>query len=167
MSEASVSGAAVSLNLSQLGSNQGVSRRRDKHQAALDSIRKFLRERSSYDVLPVSFRLVVLDTKLVVKPALDIMWQTGIVSAPLWQSSAATDMPAADEEGKPIEGTKQAAGHQTGFAGMFTVNDIIHLIQFYYKNSSYGDAEKDVETFRLEKLKGESNEERQTRESDN
>ncbi|MCO5585178.1 hypothetical protein L7F22_039110 [Adiantum nelumboides] len=62
-------------------------RKKDKHSLALRSIREFLKGRSCYDCLPVSFRLVVLDTKLVVKPALDIMWQAGIVSAPLWQSS--------------------------------------------------------------------------------
>lgn len=36
-----------------------------------------MKGRSSYDVLPVSFRVIVLDTKLVVKPALDVMWQAG------------------------------------------------------------------------------------------
>ncbi len=29
----------------------------------------------------------MLDTKLVVKPALEVMWQAGVVSAPLWQST--------------------------------------------------------------------------------
>lgn len=52
-------------------------KKRDKHSAALISIREFLKGRSCYDCLPVSFRLVVLDTKLVVKPALDVMWQAG------------------------------------------------------------------------------------------
>lgn len=52
-------------------------KKRDRHAAALESIRSFLKGRSSYDGLPVSFRLVVLDTKLVVKPALDVMWQAG------------------------------------------------------------------------------------------
>lgn len=52
-------------------------KKRDKHSLALLSIREFLKGRSCYDCLPVSFRLVVLDTKLVVKPALDVMWQAG------------------------------------------------------------------------------------------
>lgn len=36
---------------------------------------------------------------------------------------------------------------------MFTVSDIIHLIQYYYRNSSYDNATQDVETFRLESLR--------------
>jgi hypothetical protein len=52
-------------------------KKRDKHSLALLSIRELLKGRSCYDCLPVSFRLVVLDTKLVVKPALEVMWQAG------------------------------------------------------------------------------------------
>lgn len=37
---------------------------------------------------------------------------------------------------------------------MFTVSDIIHLIQYYYQCSSYDAAAADVETFRLESLRG-------------
>lgn len=38
---------------------------------------------------------------------------------------------------------------------MFTVSDIIHLIQYYYHyTSSYDNAATDVETFRLESLRG-------------
>lgn len=36
---------------------------------------------------------------------------------------------------------------------MLTVNDIIHLIQYYYRNSSYDSAKREVETFRLERLR--------------
>ena len=39
---------------------------------------------------------------------------------------------------------------------MFTVSDIIHLIQYYYRSSSYDAAAADVETFRLESLRGPS-----------
>ncbi|KAG8882869.1 AMP-activated serine/threonine-protein kinase regulatory subunit, partial [Tulasnella sp. 403] len=42
----------------------------ETHHAALQSIRQFLKGRSSYDVFPVSFRLIVLDNKLEVKKAL-------------------------------------------------------------------------------------------------
>ncbi|PWN33330.1 uncharacterized protein FA14DRAFT_104631, partial [Meira miltonrushii] len=166
-------------------------RKKDKHSLALRSIREFLRGRSCYDCLPVSFRLVVLDTKLVVKPALDIMWQAGIVSAPLWQSSTE---PSASEKAESVapsqsesiepgsaispgsqipsesmtssrsaaspspfsfkkESSSNPSMHKTGFAGMFTVNDIIHLIQYYYQNSSYDNASQDVERFRLEMLR--------------
>lgn len=50
------------------------------HEAGLAQIRSFLRGRSSYDVFPVSFRLIVLDTKLMVKKALGVMWQNGTSS---------------------------------------------------------------------------------------
>jgi 5'-AMP-activated protein kinase regulatory gamma subunit len=36
---------------------------------------------------------------------------------------------------------------------MLTVNDIIHLIQYYYHHSSYDNAAQDVERFRLEMLR--------------
>lgn len=39
---------------------------------------------------------------------------------------------------------------------MFTVADIIHLIQYYYDTSSYNDAAADVEHFQLESLRGAS-----------
>lgn len=195
-------------------------RRRDKHTLALRSIREFLKGRSCYDCLPVSFRLVVLDTKLIVKPALDIMWQAGIVSAPLWQStsdpssgessttgplpagtsaeeqggfsslaSATTHQPPSDppadvehavsprsqappnrqwatvsaspspslaqSELNSVKSLKEGSSSsgKAGFAGMLTVNDIIHLIQYYYQNSSYDNAAQDVERFRLEMLR--------------
>lgn len=55
---------------------------------------------------------------------------TGVVSAPLWNTTSAT------------------------FAGMFTVQDVIHLIQFYYHTSSWEGATADVEQFRLQSLRG-------------
>ncbi|KAI0030662.1 CBS-domain-containing protein [Vararia minispora EC-137] len=102
----------------------------ESHDAALASIRNFLKSRTSYDAFPVSFRLLVLDSKLEVKRALQCLLHNGVVSAPLWNSE------------------------KSMFAGMFTVSDIIHLIQYYYHNSSYDNAAADVETFRLESLRG-------------
>lgn len=207
-------------NQSTLGSSK---RRADRHSLALESIRTFLKGRSCYDCLPVSFRLVVLDTKLVVKPALEVMWQAGeyraifvcslltlfegIVSAPLWQSasepgptaasaggadeskvssgvpdtlrtSSESAMSPASQHPQNTRSTPQTEGSSSplsdpsvaksnnpisrsggptpgkaGFAGMLTVNDIIHLIQYYYHNSSYDNATQDVERFRLEMLR--------------
>ncbi|BEI85502.1 hypothetical protein CcaverHIS002_0509030 [Cutaneotrichosporon cavernicola] len=99
------------------------------HQEALEALRAFLKERSSYDVLPVSFRLIVLDSQLKVKKALDVMLLYGVVSAPLWNTATAK------------------------FAGMFTVQDVIHLIQYYYHTSSWEGAAADVEQFRLQSLR--------------
>lgn len=39
---------------------------------------------------------------------------------------------------------------------MLTVLDIIHLIQYYYHTASFDSAAADVETFRLESLRGRS-----------
>lgn len=37
----------------------------------------FLKEHTAYDVLPVSYRLIVFDTRLLVKKALDALVQNG------------------------------------------------------------------------------------------
>src|SRR4051812_38029577 len=45
------------------------------HDQALETVRAFLNSQSSYDVFPVSFRLIVLDSMLVVKKAVAAMLQ--------------------------------------------------------------------------------------------
>lgn len=101
----------------------------ETHNQALQSIRHFLKQRSAYDLLPVSFRVIVLDTELEVKKGLECMVMNSVVSASLWNS-------------------------RTGkFAGMFTVLDIIHLIQYYYKTSSYQTASIDAESIRFDALR--------------
>lgn len=125
---------------------------KETHDAALHAIRHFLKGRTTYDAFPVSFRLIVLDTKLNVKKALQCLLLngefmfllrmvrsasslsrvTGVVSAPLWNSE------------------------HSKFAGMLTVLDIIHLIQHYYHTASYDSAAADVEHFKLESLRGTS-----------
>ncbi|MCJ1474849.1 AMP-activated serine/threonine-protein kinase regulatory subunit [Lambiella insularis] len=79
---------------------------RDQRRA-LKTIRAFLKVRTSYDVLPLSFRLIVFDTTLLVKKSLHILNQNGIVSAPLWDSKTST------------------------FAGLLTTSDYINVIQYY------------------------------------
>ncbi|KAI6047588.1 hypothetical protein EDC04DRAFT_2875816, partial [Pisolithus marmoratus] len=101
----------------------------EAHDAALHAIRNVLKGRTCYDVFPVSYRLIVLDTRLNVKKALQCLLLNGVVSAPLWNSE------------------------KSKFAGMLTVLDIIHLIQYYYDNANYDTAAADVETFRLESLR--------------
>jgi 5'-AMP-activated protein kinase regulatory gamma subunit len=50
----------------------------DKEQIeSLRTIRAFLKSRTSYDVLPISYRLIVLDTALLVKKSLNILNQNG------------------------------------------------------------------------------------------
>jgi hypothetical protein len=50
---------------------------RDAHREALQSIRTFLKSKSCYDVLPLSFKVTVLDTKLDVKKALQCLVTNG------------------------------------------------------------------------------------------
>lgn len=102
----------------------------DIHQDALSKIRNFLKTRSAFDVFPLSYKCVIFDTKLPVKQALNTMHSQGIVSAPLYNQK------------------------KWQFAGMLTLSDIIHLIQFYYlKAETFETAAADVETFRIESLR--------------
>ncbi|KAH8120229.1 CBS-domain-containing protein [Phellopilus nigrolimitatus] len=101
----------------------------ESHEAALKSIRAYLRSRTNYDAFPVSFRVIVLDSKLEVRKALQCLLLNGVVSAPLWNSE------------------------KSRFAGMLTVSDIIHLIQYYYHTATYESAAADVEIVRLENLR--------------
>ena len=49
----------------------------DDGSGAQRKIRAFLKARTSYDVLPLSFRLIVFDTSLLVKNSLNILLQNG------------------------------------------------------------------------------------------
>ncbi|KAK7064173.1 hypothetical protein R3P38DRAFT_3382816 [Favolaschia claudopus] len=102
----------------------------DNYETALYAIRAMLRGRTGYDAFPVSFRLIVLDTKLSVTRALQCLLANNVVSAPLWNSD------------------------KSAFSGMLTVLDIIHLIQYYYKTAvDYDNAKTDVDKVRLESLR--------------
>ncbi|OBT55744.1 hypothetical protein VE04_03835 [Pseudogymnoascus sp. 24MN13] len=92
----------------------------------LKAIRDFLKVRTSYDVLPLSFRLIILNTDLLVKKSLNILLQNGIVSAPLWDS------------------------HTSTFAGLLTTSDYINVIQYYWQNP---DALGQIDQFRLSSLR--------------
>lgn len=109
------------------------------------AIRAFLKVRTSYDVLPLSFRLIIFDQELLVKKSLNILMQNGeqswqpliahvadnapqgIVSAPLWDSTTST------------------------FAGMLTTSDYINVIQYYWQNP---DELETIDQFRLDSLRG-------------
>jgi 5'-AMP-activated protein kinase regulatory gamma subunit len=109
------------------------------------AIRDFLKVRTSYDVLPLSFRLIILNTDLLVKKSLNILLQNGkrqkpsfesgnfltenpgIVSAPLWDS------------------------HSSTFAGLLTTSDYINVIQYYWQNP---DMLSQIDQFRLSSLRG-------------
>ncbi|ORY71901.1 uncharacterized protein BCR38DRAFT_418331 [Pseudomassariella vexata] len=92
----------------------------------LKGLRDFLRVRTSYDVLPLSFRLIILDNDLLIRKSLNIFIQNGIVSAPLWDS------------------------HNSRFAGLLTSTDYINVIQYYCQFPNEID---NVEKFRLSSLR--------------
>ncbi|KAL6897523.1 nuclear protein SNF4 [Trichoderma evansii] len=99
----------------------------DKEQRqGLIAIRDFLRKRTSYDVLPLSFRLIVLDTDLLIKKSLNILIQNSIVSAPLWDS------------------------HASRFAGILTATDYINVIQYHCQ---FPDEMNKLDRFRLSSLR--------------
>lgn len=97
----SVNGEAVEVSSEQIAKDQC---------HAINAIRIFLQSKTSYDVLPVSYRLVVLDTSLLVKKSLNILLQNNIVSAPLWNTK------------------------NSRFAGLLTSSDFINVIQYYFQN---------------------------------
>ncbi|KAI1342046.1 hypothetical protein F5Y15DRAFT_330974 [Xylariaceae sp. FL0016] len=98
----------------------------EEQMQGLRGLRDFLRVRTSYDVLPLSFRLIVLDNDLLIKKSLNILIQNGIVSAPLWDS------------------------RHSRFAGLLTATDYINLIQYYCQ---FPEHIEDVEKFRLSSLR--------------
>ncbi|KAK9240738.1 hypothetical protein V1525DRAFT_394833 [Lipomyces kononenkoae] len=97
-----------------------------EQREAVKAIRAFLRGKTAYDVLPVSFRLLVLDTSLLVRKSLNILIQNGIVSAPLWNSKTSK------------------------FAGLLTSQDYINVIQYYYQNPEKMDK---IDLFTLDGLR--------------
>ncbi|KAI3324955.1 hypothetical protein HD806DRAFT_460836 [Xylariaceae sp. AK1471] len=98
----------------------------EEQMQGLRGLRDFLRVRTSYDVLPLSFRLIILDNDLLIKKSLNILIQNGIVSAPLWDS------------------------HRSKFAGLLTATDYINLIQYYCQFPEHID---NVDKFRLSSLR--------------
>ncbi|KAH6870909.1 hypothetical protein B0T10DRAFT_466968 [Thelonectria olida] len=82
--------------------------------------------RTCYDVLPLSFRLIVLDTDLLIKESINILTQNSIVSAPLWDSRSGR------------------------FAGILTSTDFINVIQYYCQ---FPDEMSKLDQFRLSSLR--------------
>ncbi|TIB66328.1 hypothetical protein E3P78_00106 [Wallemia ichthyophaga] len=102
------------------------------HDKSIEAIRTFLQSKDCLSILPVSSKMIVFDTRLQVIKALNALVQNGVVSAPLWSSV------------------------ESKFAGMLTISDLVHLMQYYYATtSSYEGAADDVEQLTLGNLRGE------------
>ena len=80
----------------------------ESHDAALYAIRTYLKGRTSYDTFPVSFRLIVLDSKLEVKKALQCLLLNGI--SPLYP----TFLPESNSSPPPVP--KVSSPHHSGTA---------------------------------------------------
>ncbi|KAJ1902152.1 AMP-activated serine/threonine-protein kinase regulatory subunit [Kickxella alabastrina] len=107
------------------GGQSAVSKRRELAQLASF----FLKQHSAYDMIPVSFRLIVLDTKLLVTKALSTLVQNGVESAPMYDST------------------------QSCYSGMLTTTDLVNMIQYYYSNFSYSEAIDDLDQVQLDNFK--------------
>jgi len=92
-------------------------------QSADNDILNFFKCYKCYDLIPPSTKLVVLDTKLVLKKAFFAMVDTGIRACPLWDSN------------------KQA------FVGMLTITDFIRILQKNYRGPNL-----EMEAFEEQKL---------------
>ncbi|KAN0026299.1 hypothetical protein ACTFIV_007283 [Dictyostelium citrinum] len=86
----------------------------------------FLKGHTCYDVIPISGKVVVLDTKLVVKSAFYALEENGIKSAPLWNSE------------------------QHDFTGMITVSDFIDILLYYYRKPKSNNIFQDMGIHRIE-----------------
>ncbi|KAI8326198.1 CBS-domain-containing protein [Martensiomyces pterosporus] len=109
---------------SRSGSQAEIKRRELAQHASF-----FLKQHSAYDMIPVSFRLIILDTKLLVTKALSALVQNGVESAPMYDST------------------------ENCYAGMLTTTDLVNLIQYYYTNFSYTEAIEDLGQTQLENYK--------------
>ncbi|KAK5575084.1 hypothetical protein RB653_010340 [Dictyostelium firmibasis] len=86
----------------------------------------FLKGHTCYDVIPISGKVVVLDTKLAVKSAFYALEENGIKSAPLWNSE------------------------QHDFTGMITVSDFIDILLYYYRKPKSNNIFQDMGIHRIE-----------------
>jgi predicted transcriptional regulator len=92
------------------------------------TIKDFLQHHTTYDVLPLSFRVIVLDTSLLVRKALAALLLNGIASAPLFDSTT----------------------HQ--FSGMLTMTHLIRFIHYYYMDTTYSTALDEIEKLDIRSL---------------
>lgn len=71
---------------------------------------KFFKYYRCYDLIPISAKLVVFDTQLLVKKAFFALVHNGVRAAPLWDC------------------------FKQEFVGMLTITDFIHILRTYYKS---------------------------------
>ena len=73
---------------------------------------KFFQYYQCYDLIPISAKLIVFDTQLLVKKAFHALISNGVRAVPLWESASQS------------------------FVGMVTITDFINILRTYYRSPS-------------------------------
>ncbi|KAE8369582.1 nuclear protein SNF4 [Aspergillus caelatus] len=130
-----------------------------EERQGLRAIRNFLKVRNSYDVLPLSFRLIIFDTSLSVKESLNILIQNGMYF-PCLVDSAVRRVPCPLFFRERVRRRKRAIrcivsaplwdSKTSTFAGLLTTSDYINVIQYYFQNPA---ALGEIDQFRLDSLR--------------
>ncbi|KAI9189123.1 AMP-activated serine/threonine-protein kinase regulatory subunit [Blastocladiella emersonii ATCC 22665] len=97
------------------------------------SIHTFLQRHTAYDILPLSLKVVVIDSLLPLRKAVAALVLNGLVAAPLWQSETQS------------------------FYGLLTVTDILRLILHYseaeLRDADVGDLVDEIDSMTVESLR--------------
>ncbi|KAJ5881141.1 5'-AMP-activated protein kinase subunit gamma [Penicillium subrubescens] len=120
-----------------------------EERQGLRAIRNFLKVRTSYDVLPLSFRLIIFDTGLSVKESLNILIQNGM-SHFLPHTPHVPRENLSENAFETIETPADRKGNDREFAGLLTTSDYINVIQYYFQNPAALDQ---IDQFRLDSLR--------------
>ncbi|KAF7122140.1 hypothetical protein CNMCM5793_000096 [Aspergillus hiratsukae] len=125
-----------------------------EEREGLCAIRNFLKVRTSYDVLPLSFRLIIFDTSLSVKESLNILIQNGMYTFFLLAGVVPRDVPKYPLKAATIPMLRSRLKHDelTVFdvRGLLTTSDYINVIQYYFQNPAALDQ---IDQFRLDSLR--------------
>ncbi|EAW13152.1 AMP-activated serine/threonine-protein kinase regulatory subunit SNF4 [Aspergillus clavatus NRRL 1] len=128
-----------------------------EEREGLCAIRNFLKVRTSYDVLPLSFRLIIFDTSLSVKESLNILIQNGMYPFAFvgesGRSEAILESIRTLLSQRIFDGIVSAPlwdSKTSTFAGLLTTSDYINVIQYYFQNPAALDQ---IDQFRLDSLR--------------
>ncbi|KAJ9049215.1 AMP-activated serine/threonine-protein kinase regulatory subunit [Entomophthora muscae] len=90
-----------------------------------NTVAEFLKCHTPYDLLPISFKVILLDNRLPVKKALGALIHNGINYAPLWDSELQQ------------------------YGGLLTSNDFISLVEYYYGKANNQEAIDDLDQLQI------------------
>ena len=131
----------------------------NRHERALASIRSFMLDRTCYDILPESFRLIVLSDQLTVTRALVALQTNGELARSADRLKLRRGCLSSGLQRRASQVRRHVHAHRVrrGRGRASEVYSVIHVIQYYYKvTTSYAEAGEDVEGLTLERLRGAS-----------